>query len=109
LMISEKSVFVTGSADGIGLQTAADLVAAGHRVVLHARNDDRAAAAEKAVPDAAGVVVGDLASLAQTRALAQAAGALGPYDAVIHNAGIRDRGPTRPVTGDGFEATFQVN
>jgi NAD(P)-dependent dehydrogenase (short-subunit alcohol dehydrogenase family) len=102
-------VFVTGSADGIGRQTAADLVRGGHRVVLHARDADRAAAAEKAVPGAAGVAVGDLASLAQTRALAQAAGAQGPYDAVIHNAGIRDRGPARRVTGDGLEATFQVN
>ena len=46
------SVFLTGSADGIGRATAAALVRAGHRVVLHARNAERARQAEAAVPDA---------------------------------------------------------
>ena len=54
------SVFVTGSSAGIGQQTAWELATAGHRVVLHARNDERAAAALTAVPNAAGVVVGDV-------------------------------------------------
>jgi hypothetical protein len=31
-------VFVTGSADGLGQMAAAQMVAAGHKVVLHARN-----------------------------------------------------------------------
>ncbi|MGC9670550.1 SDR family NAD(P)-dependent oxidoreductase [Planosporangium sp. 12N6] len=102
------SVFVTGSADGIGAETARLLVAGGHRVVLHARDERRAAAAEAAVPGAAGVAVGDLASLTQTRGLATAATDLGPYDAVVHNAGIS--GPRRrTTTEDGLEQTFQVN
>src|ERR1700710_2658656 len=102
------TVLVTGSTDGIGRQTAEDLVAGGHRVVLHARNEQRAEDARAAVPGAAEVVVGDLSSLAETRALAQAAAAFGAYDAVVHNAGLggADR---RTVTGDGFERIFQVN
>ena len=102
------TVLVTGSADGIGRQTAADLVDGGHRVVLHARDDRRAEAARAAVPGAADVVVGDLASLDQTRQLAAAAAALGDYDAVVHNAGVGGA-DERSVTEDGLERIFAVN
>ena len=101
-------ILVTGSSDGIGRQTALELVRGGHEVVLHARNDQRARDARDAVPGAAAVVVGDLASLAQTRALAEAANEAGPYDAVIHNAGVGGGGD-RVVTVDGFEHIFAVN
>jgi NAD(P)-dependent dehydrogenase (short-subunit alcohol dehydrogenase family) len=82
------SIFVTGSSDGIGLQTARQLVDGGHRVVLHARDEARAAAAA-AVPEAAAVASGDLSSVAGIRQAAESASELGRYDAVIHNAGVR--------------------
>ena len=100
------SVLVTGSADGIGRETAARLVALGHRVVLHARDERRAEDALAAVPGADGVVVGDLASLARTRELAAASG---PFDVVVHNAGLGGGLPERAVTEDGLELLFQVN
>ncbi|MEU4742773.1 SDR family NAD(P)-dependent oxidoreductase [Actinosynnema sp. NPDC023658] len=102
------SVLVTGSSDGIGRETAATLAALGHRVVLHARNAARAEEALAAVPDAAGVVVGDLSSLARTRELA-AAVAAEPFDVVVHNAGLGGGLPERTVTEDGLELLFQVN
>ena len=101
-------VLVTGSADGIGKQTAADLIRAGHRVVVHGRNDRRADEALAALPDAAGAVVGDLASLDRTRELATAANKHGTFDAVVHNAGVGSQ-PERQITADGLERTFQVN
>jgi NAD(P)-dependent dehydrogenase (short-subunit alcohol dehydrogenase family) len=94
-------VLVTGSTDGIGLETATQLLHLGHDVVLHARDEARAAAG---LPGIA-TVVGDLASLAQTKALAKDAGA---FDVVVHNAGIGGQDERR-VTGDGLERTFQVN
>ena len=104
-------VLVTGSTDGIGLESARQLLAAGHDVVAHARDDARAADVRAAVPGLRDVVVGDLASLDQTRALAAAAteAAGGAYDAVIHNAGIGGGVPARAVTGDGLERIFHVN
>jgi NAD(P)-dependent dehydrogenase (short-subunit alcohol dehydrogenase family) len=102
------SIFVTGSSDGIGLETARQLVLAGHRVVLHARDDTRAKDAAAAVPEAAGVTVGDLTVLAGIRHTAESAGALGPYDAVIHNAGVGSA-PARHPTPDGYERIFTVN
>ncbi|MGW2399045.1 SDR family NAD(P)-dependent oxidoreductase [Kitasatospora sp. NPDC001664] len=104
-----KRILVTGSADGIGRQTATMLVAQGHEVVLHARNAQRAEDARRAVPGAADVVVGDLASLSQTVELAKQATAVGPFDAVIHNAGISRTGSPRQASEDGLETTFQVN
>jgi NAD(P)-dependent dehydrogenase (short-subunit alcohol dehydrogenase family) len=102
----DVSVFVTGSAGGIGRETATALADQGCRVVLHARDEARAAQARDAVPKAAGVLVGDLASLAGTRALAEAAGA---FDVVIHNAGVGGGVATRTLTGDGLERIFQIN
>ncbi|MEU0557792.1 SDR family NAD(P)-dependent oxidoreductase [Dactylosporangium sp. NPDC006015] len=95
-------VLVTGSTDGIGLETAEQLLRLGHDVVLHARSAERAAAAGlPGVP----VVVGDLASLAETKALGRDAG---QFDVVVHNAGIGGQDERR-TTGDGLERTFQVN
>ena len=102
------SIFVTGSSDGIGQESARQLVGDGHRVILHARDESRARNAAAAVPDAAGVATGDLSVLAGIRAAAETANALGPYDAVIHNAGVGGH-PARRRTADGFEHIFAVN
>lgn len=45
-------VLVTGSADGLGQMAARLMVADKHRVVLHARNSERALEALAAVPGA---------------------------------------------------------
>jgi len=103
-----SGVLVTGSTDGIGRQTARTLLAQGLRVVVHARDERRADDVRTALPEAAEVVVGDVASLAGARALAEAAGKAGPFDVVVHNVGIGGGSP-RTVTADGLERIFQVN
>src|SRR5467141_964066 len=105
---SMSKVLVTGSSDGLGLIAAQRLLAAGHEVVLHGRNQGRARDAQTAAPKAHGVIVGDLASIAETRALAEQANRLGPFDAVIHNAGVGDR-ERRIETVDGLEHIFAIN
>ena len=102
-------VFVSGSSDGLGRMAAQLLVERGHAVVLHARNQARARDAMAAVPGAEAVLTGDLASLAQTRGLAEQANALGPFDAVIHNAAIGYREKRRVITEDGLAHVFAVN
>ena len=89
---------------------AARLLAAdGHQVTLHARNDARAADARAALADASGVVIGDLSTIAGMRQVAEQANARGRYDAVIHNAGVGYRQPSRIVTSDGLSLVFAVN
>lgn len=81
-------VLITGSSDGLGLAAGQRLIDQGHEVVLHARSDARADDTRGAAPGAAAVLVGDLSSDEQTRALADAANASGRFDAVVHNAGV---------------------
>ena len=76
-------VLVTGAASGLGLDTARALAAAGHEVVVHVRNRSRLQG-----DDWSGVVHGDLSDPAQTRNAAEQAQKLGPFTAVVHNAGV---------------------
>ncbi|KAH8820640.1 hypothetical protein F5884DRAFT_764727 [Xylogone sp. PMI_703] len=80
--------FVTGSSDGLGSLTAQKLIAGGHQVVLHARNAQRAKDAEAACPGSQAVLIADLSSIEETKQLAAEANKLGPFDAVVHNAGV---------------------
>ena len=82
------SIFITGSADGLGRLAAASLVEQGHQVVLHARNAQRGRQAQQNVRGAAHVITGDLSDLEETKNVAGEANAWGHFDAVIHNAGV---------------------
>jgi NAD(P)-dependent dehydrogenase (short-subunit alcohol dehydrogenase family) len=102
-------IFVTGSADGLGKMAAEHMIAAGHKVVLHARNARRAADAHSSTPGAETVVIGDLSSIDATREVASQLNQLGAFDAVIHNAGIGYRERQRTATVDGLPNVFAVN
>lgn len=103
-----RRIFITGSTDGLGRGAAEALIQEGHQVVLHARSKERAAALADLRPKAAGVVVGDLASAVQTRALAEQVNKLGRMDAIIHNAGIF-RESARGATPEGHATVLAVN
>ena len=81
-------IFITGSADGLGQLAAKALIAQGHRVVLHARNETRGREALDKAPGAESVVTADLGSIDETKQLASKVNASGEFDAVIHNAGV---------------------
>ena len=103
-------VLITGSSDGLGLMAGRLLAQQGHLVTFHARNQRRAEDLRHALPGVVdAVVVGDLASLEQTRSVAEQANRIGRHDAVIHNAGIGYRRATREASEDGHELTFAVN
>lgn len=102
-------ILVTGSSDGLGQMAARLLVASGHQVVLHARNHARAAHAIAQVPGAQTVLVGDLSSIAETKALAASINQLGAFDAIIHNAAVGFQERERIATVDGLPHVFAVN
>ena len=101
-------IFITGSTDGLGRAAAGALISEGHHVVLHARSHERAAALSDLAADAAGVVIGDLSSAAETRELAGQVNQIGRMDAVIHNAGVFLE-PSRAATTEGHAKTLAVN
>ncbi|HEV7606773.1 MAG TPA: SDR family NAD(P)-dependent oxidoreductase [Steroidobacteraceae bacterium] len=103
-----RRVFITGSTDGLGRAAAKTLIDEGHQVVLHARSRQRASALADLAPRAAGMVIGDLSSAAETRALAEQVNKIGRMDAVIHNAGIF-REPNRGPTPEGHAKVLAVN
>jgi NAD(P)-dependent dehydrogenase (short-subunit alcohol dehydrogenase family) len=81
-------VFITGSAGGLGRAAAQTLLSDGHEVIVHARSAERLAAVNDLIRQGASAIVGDLADLNQTRAVADQVNQLGRVDAVIHNAGV---------------------
>ena len=101
-------IFITGSTDGLGRGAASILIGEGHDVVLHARTVQRAAVLSDLAPDASGVVIGDLASAAETRDLADQVNDIGRMDAVIHNAGVFLE-PSRSATAERHPKTLAVN
>jgi NAD(P)-dependent dehydrogenase (short-subunit alcohol dehydrogenase family) len=103
-----RRIFITGSTDGLGRAAARTLIAEGHDVVLHARSQQRAAALADLAPRSAGVVIGDLSSAVETRAIADQVNKIGRMHAVIHNAGIYQE-PSRGTTPEGHAKTLAVN
>jgi len=108
-MAETRRALVTGSSDGIGAAIADELTRRGMQVVRHARNERRAAQCREHAGANVPVVVGDLASLASTRALAAQISDLGRLDVIVHNAGWLSPDQARSVTEDGMERTFQIN
>lgn len=110
-----RRVLVTGANSGLGLATTRRLLAAGAEVVAVVRDEDKAAATRALLAGELGTEVvarlttrtADLARLATVRALAERVLGDGGVDVVIHNAGAME--PTRIVTEDGHERTYQVH
>ena len=108
-----KTILITGSTDGIGLETAKMLVSAEHNVLLHGRNPAKLEAAEKMLSVLPGggsleSYVADLSRLADVEALANAvAETHTKLDVLINNAGVY-RTPS-PITQDGLDVRFAVN
>jgi NAD(P)-dependent dehydrogenase (short-subunit alcohol dehydrogenase family) len=90
-------ILVTGSADGLGRLAAQSLMSAGHHVVVHARNPERAAALDELVEGGADLVVADFADRDHVRQIAAELSAGPPLDAVVHNAGVWSGPAVMPV------------
>ena len=102
-----KTMLVTGANDGIGLETARQLLKLGHRMVVHARSEATATAAVQKLGGGE-AVWGDLAEMAQVVALAGQVANLAPsIDVLVNNAGVYQ--VRRELTPDGFESTMAIN
>lgn len=107
------TIFITGSTDGIGKQTALELARRGAHVILHGRSESRCIAAQQeisALVPASRVdyATGDLSSLQEVRTLAD--GLLRNFpriDVLLNNAGVFMT--ERKLSADGHEMTFAVN
>jgi len=105
-----KVVVLTGGTSGIGEAVALKLAQMGARLILVARDPQRAEAALKRLTPGVkhAAHLADLSLLAETRRAAQEIAAAEPrIDVLINNAGVMSA--KRQLTVDGLELTFATN
>ena len=109
----QKTILITGSTDGIGLETARMLVSQGHHVLLHGRNPAKLEEVERTLSGLTGggraeSYLADLSCMDDVEALAKAlAEKHTKLDVLINNAGIFKT--SDPQTQDGLDVRFVVN
>lgn len=108
-----KTILITGSTDGIGLEAAKVLYSQGHHILLHGRSNTKLKAAEKALSELSGdgrveSYLADLSRMADVETLGEAIVANHEQlDVVINNAGVLRSADT--FTDDGLDIRFAVN
>ena len=108
-----KVCLITGATSGIGKAAAQALAQQGASLVLLARNPAKATQIKQLIAAETGnkdvdIIIGDLASLADVRRIAQGFIDLGkPLHVLINNAGVTNT--KRVLTVDGYEEMFAVN
>jgi NAD(P)-dependent dehydrogenase (short-subunit alcohol dehydrogenase family) len=111
--LSGRTAIVTGASTGIGLETAANLAAAGARVIAGVRNAEKGATTVASLADrvAGGTVefgVIDLTSFASIRSFAEGFVAREePLNLLINNAGVMNTPFEHTV--EGYELQFGTN
>jgi NAD(P)-dependent dehydrogenase (short-subunit alcohol dehydrogenase family) len=109
--LDQQTILITGSTDGLGLETARALLGKGATVLVHGRGPQRIERALATLhrPYRTHGVVADLSSLDEVRRLARDLDSrFERLDALVNNAGIIVRDGRRQ-SRDGHELTFAVN
>lgn len=109
-LLQGKVVVLTGGTSGIGEASALKLAAMGARLVLVARDPQRAESILKRLPPGIKHTahIADLSRLSETKRVAQEIAIAEPrIDVLINNAGVMSA--ERQLTADGFELTFATN
>jgi len=114
LSATERVILVTGSTDGIGLETATTLARdPKHLVVVHGRNADKVAKAVASIKSKTGnerveAIAADFGDLNAVRGMAAEMEQRFPQlHSLVCNAGVLL--PVKATTSDGYEATMAVN
>jgi len=109
----QKIILITGSTDGIGLETAKMLASKGYHILLHGRSKNKIEHAEKSLKDISDSVrvdsyLADLSNLSDVAAMAEAiVERHNKLDVLINNAGVLKT--PEPVTQNGLDLRFVVN
>ena len=111
--MTDKTILITGSTDGIGRQTALELAASGATILVHGRDAQRGKNVVEEIRTATGnrnveLLIADFSSMDNVRRLAADVKArCTKLQVLINNAGVFMN--ERRLTADGFETTFAVN
>lgn len=108
-----KTILITGSTDGIGMQTALELASLGHEIILHGRNEIRGHRILDDIKTKTGnnklhYVNADLTDFTAINKLTmQVRNEFEKIDVLINNAGVIET--RKIILPNGFEKTFMVN
>ena len=116
-VFQEPVCMITGGSSGIGLATACKFYAAGYRVSICGRSQERLDEAAKLIAASALVdskrlitVATDLNDPAQAKAFAQKSlEHFGRIDVLVNNAGVAPLSPFGAITEDSFEQLININ
>lgn len=109
----KKTIFITGSTDGIGKLTAIRLAKEGNDIILHGRSQEKLSAviAEVQAVSANSKVSGYVADLADLKAVKAMANRINEevaeLDVLVNNAGVFNS--PAPNNGDGLDLRMVVN
>ncbi|MFX1500006.1 MAG: SDR family oxidoreductase [Promethearchaeota archaeon] len=114
LIIKEdKIILITGSTDGIGYQSAIELVKSGYHIIVHGRNQEKAELTLNQIEKVTNknnlsAIFADLGSFNQIKEMVNDINdRYNRLDVLINNAGVYR--PERNVTQEGLEETFAIN
>jgi NAD(P)-dependent dehydrogenase (short-subunit alcohol dehydrogenase family) len=113
--LTDQTILITGSTDGLGLATARTLADRGATVLVHGRDGERGEQAvselrERTRNERHRTYIADLSRLDDVRLLAaDVAEGNDRLDGLVNNAGIAMLDAERKLSDDGHELTFTVN
>ncbi len=108
-----KSVIITGTSKGIGLQTALTFAAAGYKVYATMRNPDMAIDLKQKIKDESLPVHIVKMDVDNDESVQECIDAIlkenGPVDVLVNNAGIERHGSIEELTMEDFKAVMETN
>lgn len=110
--MQDKHILITGGAQGVGLAIAERFLAAGAKITITGRNQERLAAAKQALGIAGSVltVAADVSDEAAVSDLfEQAEAAHGTINVLVNNAGISGSAPLSRMSVEHFDEMMAVN
>src|SRR5256885_6600346 len=105
LGLRDRTCLVTGSATGIGLETARMLAVEGGRVIVTGRDRERVERAK----EEAGATAGIAAHLATPEAAERLRAEAGHGDRLVNNVGEADHAAIDPLTHEQWDSMWQRN
>ncbi|HJA61420.1 MULTISPECIES: SDR family oxidoreductase [unclassified Brevibacterium] len=111
LRLAGKTIFISGSTQGIGYAIASLCAHEGATVILNGRHEDgvEAALARLRESDPAASVRGIAADFADARQVDELLGGLGEVDILINNVGLFDVAPFAEIDDAEWSRYFEVN
>lgn len=108
-----KSVIITGTSKGIGLETALAFARAGYKVFATMRNPENAAALKEKIEEESLPITISAMDVDSDESVKQCIGAIleenGSIDVLVNNAGIERHGSIEELTMEDFKSVMETN